>query len=58
MPVEPVPMRPTRLPVKSTPSCGQRPVWTQVPRKLSRPGMAGTFAAERQPTAGTKNSAS
>ena len=24
---EPVPITPTRRPVKSTPSCGQRPVW-------------------------------
>jgi hypothetical protein len=27
MPEEPVPMTPTRMPVKSTPSCGQWPVW-------------------------------
>ena len=27
MPDEPVPITPTRWPVKSTPSCGQRPVW-------------------------------
>ena len=27
MPDEPVPMTPTRMPVKSTPSCGQWPVW-------------------------------
>ncbi|HEY1411922.1 MAG TPA: hypothetical protein VGF36_07260 [Rhodopila sp.] len=24
---DPVPMTPTRLPVKSTPACGQWPVW-------------------------------
>ena len=34
---EPVPMMPRRLPVKSTPSWGQRPVWYVSPRKLSRP---------------------
>ena len=27
MPDEPVPITATRLPVKSTPSCGQAPVW-------------------------------
>ena len=27
MPDEPVPITPTRWPVKSTPSCGQWPVW-------------------------------
>ena len=58
MPVEPVPISPTRLPEKSTPSCGQRPVWYQAPEKLSRPGMAGTLALDRQPTAVIRNRAS
>ena len=53
MPVEPVPITPTRLPVRSTPSCGQRPVWYQSPVKLSRPGMSGMLAAEMAPTAVT-----
>ena len=44
MPDEPVPMTPTRLPVKSTPSCGQAPVWYVSPAKRSRPGMSGTRA--------------
>ena len=30
---DPVPMTPTRWPVKSTPSWGQWPVWYQVPRE-------------------------
>ena len=55
MPVEPVPIMPTRLPVKSTPSCGHWPVWYQSPAKLSRPGNFGTFAVDRQPTAVIRN---
>ena len=33
-------MTPTRSPVKSTPSCGHRPVWYHLPLKLFRPGNA------------------
>ena len=32
-PDEPVPITPTRRPVKSTPSCGHRPVWYHLPLK-------------------------
>ena len=48
---------PTRLPVKSTPSCGHCPVWYQAPAKLSRPGICGMFADDRQPTAVIRNCA-
>ena len=52
MPEEPVPMTATRCPVKFTgSSCGQVPVWNQRPLKVSRPGIWGTRAADRQPTA-------
>lgn len=51
MPEEPVPITATRLPVKSTSSCGQRPVWKLSPRKEPAPGMPGTRASDRQPTA-------
>ena len=37
-PLEPVPMTPTRLPVKSTPSWGHAPVWYQSPSNESQPG--------------------
>ncbi len=50
-PEEPVPMTPTRFPVKSTGSCGQRPVWNVGPAKLSAPGKSGMLADERQPVA-------
>ena len=55
MPVDPVPIMPTRLPLKSTPSCGHWPVWYQSPLKSCRPGMFGTLAVDRQPTAVTRN---
>jgi len=48
---EPVPMTPTRRPVKSTPSWGQCPVWYVGPWKLSTPGISGSFEWERQPDA-------
>jgi hypothetical protein len=57
MPVDPVPMRPTRLPVKSAPSRGHRLVWNHSPRKVSSPGIAGTCWADRQPVAITQNRA-
>ncbi len=53
MPLEPVPMRPTRLPARSTPSRGHFDVWMIVPVKVSRPGMSGRLVADRQPTAVT-----
>lgn len=46
-----VPMTPTRRPLKSTPSWGQRPVWYSLPLKLSRPGNSGMRGSDRQPTA-------
>jgi hypothetical protein len=45
--VETATIMPTRLPVKSTPSCGHWPVWYQSPAKSSRPGKSGTFAVDR-----------
>ena len=53
-PDEPVPIRPTRSPLKSTPSCGQRAVWYDCPRKVSVPGISGSLLADRQPVAITK----
>jgi hypothetical protein len=53
--VAPVPITATRLPVKSTPSWGQRAVWYCSPRKLSRPSKAGVLTADRQPTAVMRN---
>ena len=54
---EPVPMTPTRRPVKSTPSCGHRPVWYHLPSNDSRPLKSGTWTSERQPVAMTQNRA-
>jgi hypothetical protein len=51
MPDEPVPMTATRLPVKSTPSCGQRPVKKTCPWKRSAPSISGSFGTDRQPVA-------
>ena len=51
---EPVPMTPTRLPEKSTFSCGQRPVWKTGPSKLSSPSKAGKLGEERHPVAITQ----
>ena len=51
MPDEPVPTTATRLPVKSTPSCGQRPVWWISPANVSAPGASGSFGTERHPVA-------
>jgi hypothetical protein len=52
---EPVPMMPTRRPVKSTPSWGHRPVWYVGPSKSSLPGMSGVLADDRHPVAITTN---
>ena len=51
MPDEPVPMTPTRLPVKSTPSWGQRLVKYTSPWKRSAPSMSTSFGTDRQPVA-------
>ena len=51
MPDDPVPMTATRLPVKSTPSCGQRPVTYTSRVNRSAPGTSGVFGSERQPVA-------
>jgi hypothetical protein len=57
MPEEPVPITPTRWPVKSTGCLGQLPVWYQRPPKDSRPGSSGTREADRQPAAEITNRA-
>ena len=51
MPEAPVPITPTRLPVKSTGSRGHIPVCSERPAKLSAPLNSGMFAVDRQPTA-------
>ena len=51
MPEAPVPITPTRWPVKSTGSRGHIPVCSERPAKLSAPLNSGTFAVDRQPTA-------
>ena len=52
---DPVPIMPTRFPVKSTPSWGQRPVWYVGPSKVSAPGISGVLAELRQPVAMIRN---
>ena len=54
---EPVPIMPTRCPVKSTPSWGQRPVWYVGPSKVSAPGISGVLAELRHPVAMIRNRA-
>ena len=56
-PDDPVPMTPTRSPVKSTPEWGHRPVWYHFPLKLFRPGMLGVRGVERLPVAMMQNGA-
>ena len=56
-PVEPVPMTPTRLPLRSTSSLGQRLVNSEVPAKVSIPAMSGSSGTERMPDAATTNGA-
>ena len=51
MPEEPVPITPTRLPVKSTPSCGQLLVLYTSPVKRPAPSMSGVLGIDRQPVA-------
>src|SRR5689334_1447190 len=54
--VAPVPMIPTRLPVKSMPSFGQLCVWQDWPLNDSIPGMLfGIVGAERTPIAVIRN---
>ena len=50
MPVEPVPITATRLPVKSTGSWGQLLVQYSSPSKVSAPGNSGSLATDRPPT--------
>ena len=57
MPDDPVPMTATRLPVKSTGSCGQCAVWYTSPAKVLRPGKSGVNAADSGPVAMTQNRA-
>ena len=40
-PLAPVPMTATRLPRRSTPSCGHNAVWWHGPANVSRPGIGG-----------------
>ena len=54
MPVEPVPITPTRLPARSTPSCGQRALWCHSPSKSSSPSIAGRCGIDRLPQAMTQ----
>src|SRR5258707_6174951 len=54
-PVAPVPMTPTRLPLKSTPSCGHRAVWWQMPRKSFSPPIGGIYGFAASPVQSTKN---
>ena len=52
---DPVPITPTRLPAKSTPSCGHRPVWYVSPSNTSAPSSPGRFGVDKQPVAITQN---
>src|ERR1700730_2700092 len=56
-PDDPVPITPTRNPVKSTPSWGHNPVWYHFPLKLSKPGKLGVRGVERFPVAMMQNDA-
>src|SRR5690349_23701312 len=49
--VAPVPIIPTRLPAKSTPSLGQLWVWQDRPLNVLIPGMFGSVGADRMPIA-------
>ncbi len=51
IPDDPVPITATRLPVKSTPSCGQLLVKYTSPPNRSAPSMSGVFGSDRQPVA-------
>ena len=56
-PDDPVPIAPTRRPVKSTPSCGQRPVWYHLPLNRSMPLKSGTRGVDKLPVAMMQNGA-
>ena len=51
MPVEPVPITPTRLPDTSTPPSGQCEEWYHWPLNRSRQGNSGTRKDDRLPLA-------
>ncbi len=51
MPDEPVPITATRLPLKSTPWCGQRLVKYTAPWKRLAPAISGALGTDRQPLA-------
>src|SRR5690349_17099510 len=57
MPDDPVPMTATRLPVKSTGSCGQCSVWYTSPANVLNPGKSGVNAADSGPVAMMQNRA-
>src|SRR6266446_5261325 len=57
IPVEPVPMMPTRRPRKSTFSCGHAPVKYVSPLNVSSPLYGGIFPVLRRPAAEMKNRA-
>ena len=50
-------MTPTRFPVRSKPSFGQRLVNNDVPAKPAIPGMSGSSGADKMPVAATTNGA-
>ena len=50
-------MTPTRFPVRSKPSFGQRLVNSDVPAKPAIPGMSGSSGTDRMPEAATTNGA-
>ncbi len=55
IPVDPVPICPTRFPLNETVSCGQFPVWYHFPLKVESPGISGTFAVDMHPIAVMRN---
>ena len=54
MPEDPVPITPTRWPLRSTPSWGQSAVCRIWPVKSSRPSMSGRLISDRHPMAMTR----
>ena len=55
MPVAPIPITPTRLPVKSIGSLGQRAVWKMRPLNVSCPGNIDESGAESMPVQPIRN---
>ncbi|MNV88912.1 hypothetical protein D3C71_1831570 [compost metagenome] len=51
MPVEPVPITPTRLPAKLMGSCGQRAARSSWPWKRAMPGISGSLGTDSGPVA-------